>query len=66
MSVLAEREYPFRARLIRERAGLDAAQDRTIRRRLHVMADAGWLDHTEGSKWWYPGPHAEARFHTDH
>lgn len=60
--LLATRPIPFQAWRVRRRAGLDHSQDRTIRRTLTVMSAAGWLDHEEHSKWWYPGEKAEERF----
>lgn len=63
LHLLATRPIPFQAWRVRRRAGLDRSQDRTIRRTLTVMADAGWLEHEENSKWWYPGKKAEERFH---
>jgi len=62
LSLLANRPLPFQAWRIRKRAGLSKSQDRTIRRTLSVMAAAGWLDHDDGSKWWYPGVKARERF----
>ena len=62
LHLLATRPIPFQAWRVRRRAGLDRSQDRTIRRTLTVMADAGWLEHESGSKWWYPGKKAEERF----
>lgn len=58
LSLLRHRPLPFQAWRVRERAGLDKSQDRTIRRTLSVMAHAGWLEHEDGSKWWYPGEKA--------
>lgn len=63
LDLLARRPIPFQAWRVRRRAGLDRASDRTIRRTLTVMADAGWLDHEKNSKWWYPGPKAKERLH---
>ena len=60
--LLATRPIPFQAWRVRMTADLDRSHNRTIRRTLTVMADAGWLDHEENSKWWYPGPKAEERF----
>ena len=62
LDLIYRRPIPFQAWRVRKRAGLDRSQDRTIRRTLSVMADAGWLEHEENSKWWYPGPKAEERF----
>jgi hypothetical protein len=62
LHLLATRPIPFQAWRVRRRAGLDASQDRTIRRTLTVMAAAGWLEHQGHSKWWYPGEKAEERF----
>lgn len=59
LDLLARRPIPFQAWRVRKRAGLDSSQDRTIRRTLTVMADAGWLEHEPNSKWWYPGPKAD-------
>lgn len=59
LDLLARRPLPFQAWRIRKRAGLEQSHDRTIRRTLTVMAEAGWLEHEHGSKWWYPGPKAE-------
>ena len=61
LNLISHRPLPFQAWRVRKRAGLDESQDRTIRRTLTVMAEAGWLDHEENSKWWYPGPKAEER-----
>lgn len=63
LHLLATRPIPFQAWRVREHAGLDRSQNRTIRRTLSVMADAGWLEHKENSKWWYPGEKAEERFY---
>lgn len=60
--LLVDRPLPFQAWRVRRRAGLDESQDRTIRRTLTVMAEAGWLEHEENSKWWYPGEKARERF----
>jgi len=62
LHLLATRPIPFQAWRVRRRASLDPSQDRTIRRTLSVMADAGWLDHDDNSKWWYPGEKADERF----
>jgi len=51
----------FRAWRVRRRAGLGDSNDRTIRRTLTVMAEAGWLEHEPNSKWWHPGPKADER-----
>lgn len=60
--LLQQRPLPFRVWRVRKRAGLDRSQDRTIRRTLSVMADAGWLSHDDNSPWWHPGPKAETTF----
>jgi len=52
---------PFQAWRVRRRAGLGDSNDRTIRRTLTVMAEAGWLEHEPNSKWWHPGPKADER-----
>lgn len=62
LDLIYRRPIPFQAWRVRKRAGLDRSQDRTIRRTLTIMAEAGWLEHEENSKWWYPGPKAEERF----
>lgn len=61
LCLLASRPLPFQAWRIRRRAGLGTSNDRTIRRTLTVMADAGWLEHEPNSKWWHPGPKADER-----
>lgn len=65
LSLIASRPIPFQAWRVRKRAGLDRSNDRTIRRTLTVMEEAGWLEHETNSKWWYPGPKAEEEFRTD-
>ncbi|MFW6435901.1 MAG: hypothetical protein ACOCY1_05915, partial [Halovenus sp.] len=45
LDLIKRRPIPFQAWRVRTRAGLDRSHDRTIRRTLTVMADAGWLDH---------------------
>ncbi|NHN50018.1 hypothetical protein G9464_20835 [Halostella sp. JP-L12] len=62
LDLVSRRPLPFQAWRIRKRAKLDDENDRTIRRTLSVMADAGWLVHEDNSKWWYPGPKAKERF----
>jgi hypothetical protein len=62
LDLVSRRPIPFQAWRVRKRAGLGRENDRTIRRTLSVMADAGWLEHEHNSKWWYPGPKAEERF----
>ena len=62
MMLLATRPLPFKAWRVRKRAGLDRSHNRTIRRTLSVMSDAGWLDHSDGSKWWHPGERAKEQF----
>lgn len=59
---LADRPIPFQSWRIRRRAQLDHSKDRTIRRTLTAMSEAGWLEHEHGSKWWYPGPRAKEAF----
>ena len=61
LDLVHHRPIPFQLWRVRKRAGLGQQQDRTIRRTLAVMADAGWLDHDENSKYWYPGEKAERR-----
>lgn len=63
LDLISRRPLPFQAWRIRKRAGLGRENDRTIRRTLSVMADAGWLEHDHNSSWWYPGPKAKNRFH---
>jgi len=58
---LTARPIPFQAWRVRRRAGLGDSNDRTIRRTLTVMAEAGWLEHEPNSKWWHPGPKADER-----
>lgn len=58
LTLLADRPLPFQLWRIRKRARLDQSHDRTIRRTLSVMAEAGWLSHESGSNWWHPGPRA--------
>ena len=60
--LISQRPIPFQAWRIRRRAGLGRESDRTIRRTLSVMVDAGWLEHDHNSKWWYPGEKAKERF----
>lgn len=62
LTLLATRPIPFQAWRVRRRAGLDRSHDRTIRRTLTVMAEVGWLEHEENSKWWYHGEKAKERF----
>lgn len=62
--LLSTRPIPFQAWRVRRRAGLDASHDRTIRRTLTVMAEAGWLEHEPNSKWWHPGPKVDERLDT--
>lgn len=59
LMLIHQRPLPFQMWRVRKRAGLGAEHDRTIRRTLSVMADAGWLDHEHNSPWWYPGPRAK-------
>lgn len=60
--LIEQRPLPFQMWRIRKRAELGREHDRTIRRTLSVMAEAGWLDHEHNSPWWYPGPRAEECF----
>lgn len=62
--LIEQRPLPFQMWRIRKRAELGREHDRTIRRTLSVMADAGWLEHEHNSPWWYPGPRAERIFET--
>lgn len=62
LTLLADRPIPFKSWRVRRRAQLDESHERTIRRTLTVMAEAGWLDHEHGSKWWYPGPRVKEEF----
>ena len=62
LDLLSRRPLPFQAWRVQKRAGLDETNERTIRRTLTSMADAGWLEHERGSKWWYPGPKAREKF----
>lgn len=57
--LIQQRPLPFRLWRVRKRAELDPEHDRTIRRTLSVMAEAGWLEHEHNSPWWYPGPRVE-------
>lgn len=59
LALLRDRPLPFQAWRVRKRAALDESHDRTIRRTLTVMAEAGWLEHEDGAKWWYPGEKAK-------
>jgi len=61
LCLLTARPIPFQAWRVRRRAGLGDSNDRTIRRTLTVMAEAGWLEHEPNSKWWHPGPKADER-----
>lgn len=65
LALICQRPLPFRIWRVRRRAALDRAHDRTIRRTLSIMADAGWLDHEHNSPWWYPGETAAERFDLD-
>lgn len=60
--LIHQRPLPFQMWRIRKRAELGREHDRTIRRTLSVMADAGWLDHEHNSPWWYPGPRSKETF----
>lgn len=60
--LIHQRPLPFQLWRVRKRAALDEGHDRTIRRTLSVMADAGWLEHEHNSPWWYPGPRAKEQF----
>jgi len=51
----------FQAWRARRRAGLGDSNDRTIRRTLTVMAEAGWLEHEPKQQGWHPGPKADER-----
>lgn len=62
--LIHQRPLPFQMWRIRKRAELGREHDRTIRRTLSVMAEAGWLDHEHNSPWWYPGPRAKETFDT--
>lgn len=62
LGLLQHRPLPFQAWRVRKRAGLDRKHDRTIRRTLSVMAEAGWLDHEDNSPWWHPGARAKGSF----
>lgn len=64
--LIQQRPLPFQVWRIRKRAELDREHDRTIRRTLSVMAEAGWLDHEHNSPWWYPGEKAKQRFDVDY
>jgi hypothetical protein len=64
--LICQRPLPFQIWRIRKRAALGREHDRTIRRTLSVMAEAGWLDHEHNSPWWYPGEKAEERFGVDY
>lgn len=64
LHLLATRPIPFQAWRVRQHADLDRSQNRTIRRTLTVMAEAGWLEHSDNSKWWYPGERAQENFET--
>jgi hypothetical protein len=59
LELIKQRPIPFQAWRVRKRAGLGREHDRTIRRTLRVMAEAGWLEHEHNSPWWYPGERAE-------
>jgi len=61
LCLLTARPILFQAWRVRRRAGLGDSNDRTIRRTLTVMAEAGWLEHEPNSKWWHPGPKADER-----
>lgn len=62
LDLIQRRPLPFQLWRVRKRAGLDEGHDRTIRRTLTVMAEAGWLDHEDNSPWWHPGDRAEEAF----
>jgi len=64
--LIQQRPLPFQMWRIRKRAELGREHDRTIRRTLSVMAEAGWLDHEYNSPWWYPGEKAKERFDVDY
>jgi hypothetical protein len=65
LSLIATRPLPFQLWRVRKRAGLEQRHERTIRRTLSTMAEAGWLDHSHNSPWWYPGEKAKARIDTE-
>lgn len=62
LDLIQRRPIPFQAWRVRKRAGLSKQHDRTIRRTLTVMAEAGWLDHEHNSPWWHPGERAKEAF----
>lgn len=62
LDLIHRRPIPFQLWRVRKRAGLGKEHDRTIRRTLSVMAEAGWLDHEQNSPWWYPGERATEVF----
>lgn len=66
LALLSTRRLPFQAWRVRRRAGLDDSADRTIRRTLSAMEAAGWLEHEDGSPWWYPGEKAADRFNMEY
>lgn len=66
LALICQRPLPFQIWRIRKRAALGREHDRTIRRTLSVMAEAGWLDHEHNSPWWYPGEKAKERFDVDY
>jgi hypothetical protein len=62
LDLIERRPLPFQLWRVRKRAALDQEHDRTIRRTLTVMAEAGWLDHEDNSPWWHPGKRAKECF----
>lgn len=66
LALIAQRPLPFQLWRVRKRAALGREHDRTIRRTLSVMADAGWLDHEHNSAWWYPGEKAKRQFDAEY
>lgn len=62
LDLIQRRPLPFQAWRVRKRAGLDSDHDRTIRRTLKVMAEAGWLEHEHNSPWWHLGERATEAF----
>lgn len=65
LDLIQRRPIPFQAWRVRKRAGLGKEHDRTIRRTLTVMAEAGWLDHEDNSPWWHLGEKAKQHFDAD-
>lgn len=62
LDIVRERPEPFTVAEVRKRGGLDESCNRTIRRTLRGMVHAGWVDHADGSKWWYAGEKANECF----